>query len=242
MLENGDKLTMRRAIHFPMGCLLLTCLLSPFSVLANEHDTGEPQVTDVLEQAKVCVDIVGRLDRLACFDNVFDTPLMKVPETTFKALKPEAWLRATASESQRDDDSTGFVLRYVNSKEPKAGMWMTATALPDRGQKTADMPILMFSCIDSISRVELVLPEVTAAGKALVTTSANSGFTQRWLSDDSGSIMRAGRGLPAIDVMKALMSGPRAVVRSDLDEIGNLTFDTAELKETIGPMRQTCRW
>ncbi|WP_407334003.1 type VI secretion system-associated protein VasI [Enterovibrio sp. 27052020O] len=234
---------MHRASSMALGCLLLTGLFAPIAAYADGDNVGQSQVEGVLEEAKTCVGISGRLERLACFDQVFDTPLMKMPETTFKVMKPEAWLRATASESQRDEDNrSGFVLRYINDQEPKAGMWMTATALPDRGQKIADMPILMFSCIDNISRVELVLQTVTSAGKAEVTTSANYGVTQRWLSDDTGSIMRAGRGLPAIDVMKALMSGPRAVVRSDLDEIGNLTFDTAELEQTIGPMRQTCRW
>ncbi|WP_028022095.1 type VI secretion system-associated protein VasI [Enterovibrio calviensis] len=224
-----------------VGSFAFACWLSPMLVSANENDNSKVAMGEMLDQAKECAGISGRLERLACFDGVFNTPVMKATKTTFEALKPEAWQRATRSENEREQTS-GFVLRYVDVKEPKSGMWMTATALPDREQQRSEMPILMFSCIDNISRVELVLPTITSAGKAAVTTSANASVTQRWLSDDTGSIMRAGRGLPAIEVMSALMSGPRAVVRSDLEAIGNLTFDTSTLKETIAPMRQVCRW
>ncbi|MDD1793391.1 type VI secretion system-associated protein TagO [Enterovibrio makurazakiensis] len=232
---------MRLAKTMVVGSFVFACWLSPITVSAKEDSDGKMAASEVLVQAKVCADIFGRLERLACFDNLFNTPVKKATETTFVALKPEAWQRATRSERDREEDG-GFVLRYVDMKEPKSGMWMTATALPDRNQQRSEMPILMFSCIDNISRVELVLPTATSAGKAAVTTSASSSVTQRWLSDDTGNIMRAGRGLPAIEVMSALMSGPRAVVRSDLDAIGNLTFDTSTLKKTIAPMRQVCRW
>lgn len=203
---------------------------------ADEHGSAQ------LQQATACTQIPAMLDRLACFDKVFDTPANAENVISTGINKPEAWERARNSEAGRSETETGFVLRYNNPDEPKSGIWMTATALPDRDQKKNEMPILMFSCIDNISRVELVLPEATSAGKARVTVSSGYSVTQRWLSDDTGSIMRAGRGIPAIDVMKALMSGSRAVLRSDLDDIGNLTFDTADLRDTIKPMRNTCRW
>ncbi|WP_251882082.1 type VI secretion system-associated protein VasI [Grimontia kaedaensis] len=218
-------------------CLMAGLALSSANTLANETDNKA-----LIQSASECVNIPARLDRLACFDEVFKTPVSGQPEASVIVQKPEAWERAKQSESERNEDETGFALRYANRAEPKSGIWMTATALPDRNQKKNEMPILMFSCIDNISRVELILPTATSEGKAEVMASSGYSVTQRWLSDDTGNIMRAGRGIPAIDVMKALMSGQRAVLRSDLEAIGNLTFDTADLRESIKPMRQTCRW
>ncbi|WP_325894307.1 type VI secretion system-associated protein VasI [Grimontia sp. NTOU-MAR1] len=219
-------------------CLMMAGLtLSSFNAPASDTDN-----TTLFESASACTLISARLDRLACFDEVFKTPVSGHSNAATIVQKPEAWERAKQSESEKSEEETGFTLSYANLAEPKSGIWMTATALPDRNQKKNEMPILMFSCIDNISRVELILPNATSEGKAEVIASGSYNVTQRWLSDDTGNIMRAGRGIPAIDVMKVLMSGQRAVLRSDLGAIGNLTFDTADLRESIKPMRQTCRW
>ncbi len=196
----------------------------------------------VVKQAQTCSAIPTRLERLACFDGVFNTPVDADNEQTIANIKPEAYQRAHASEAARSEGEQGFVMRYTDPEDHSKGIWMTATAIPDRGQQREDMPILMLSCIDSISRMELVLPKTTSAGKAMVLVSGSFAVTDRWLSDDSGTIMHAGRGIPAINVMKALMSSSGSVLRSELDEIGNLTFDTEGLTSSIRPMRNTCRW
>ncbi len=196
----------------------------------------------LVKQAQTCSAIPTRLERLACFDGVFNTPVDADNEQTIANIKPEAYQRAHASEAARSEGEQGFVVRYTDPEDHSKGIWMTATAIPDRGQQREDMPILMLSCIDSISRMELVLPTTTSAGKATVLVSGSFAVTDRWLSDDSGTIMHAGRGIPAINVMKALMSSSGSVLRSELDEIGNLTFDTEGLTSSIRPMRNTCRW
>lgn len=220
---------------------LARCML--FAMLTSSSFFVAGQTKDALiTSASACTDISGRLERLACFDRVFETPLDAAEVFSFQQEKPEEWVRAKQSENARNLDDTGFVLRYANAEQPKSGIWMTATALPDIGQDKSKMPILMFSCFDNISRVELVLPKPTPAGVVKVVTASSFSISQRWLSDDSGNILRAGRGLPSIEVMKSLLSGPRAVVRSNEPEVGNLTFDTSGLKQAIQPMRNVCRW
>lgn len=66
--------------------------------------------------------------------------------------------------------------------------------------------------------------------------------SQRWLSDDTGYIFRTGRGLPAIQVMKALIRGDDVRLRSANKAIDGLQFDTRELGSALKPLRQSCRW
>lgn len=195
-----------------------------------------------LARGQACSVIPSKIERLACFDAAFETPIHEDNTQIENQVRPEEWVRANGSEAKRTETDTGFLLNYAMPNQPKSGIWLTATALPDREQQTEDMPILMFSCIDNISRVELILRDVASEGVAQVYASSAYSVTQRWMSDDSGYVFRAGRGLPAIEVMKAIMSGNRAVLRADIPSIRNLTFDTAELKQAIKPLRQTCRW
>ncbi|PML80474.1 type VI secretion system-associated protein [Enterovibrio norvegicus] len=240
-------MTMKRSGSLNVGLLIGTTMLScaglnpVWADTATENANGRSDAS-LVSQAQTCAAIPTRLERLACFDGVFNTPLDADNKQTIANIKPEAYQRAHASEAARGEDEQGFVVRYSDPEDLTKGIWMTATAIPDRGQQREDMPILMLSCIDSISRMELVLPTTTSAGKATILVSGSFAVTDRWLSDDSGTIMHAGRGIPAINVMKALMSSSGSVLRSELDEIGNLTFDTEGLTSAIRPMRNTCRW
>ncbi|WP_240671614.1 type VI secretion system-associated protein VasI [Enterovibrio baiacu] len=238
---------MKRGGSLNVGLLIGTTMLgwaglsSAWANTAPENAEARSNAS-LVKQAQTCSAIPTRLERLACFDGVFNTPVDADNEQTIANIKPEAYQRAHASEAARSEGEQGFVVRYTDPEDHSKGIWMTATAIPDRGQQREDMPILMLSCIDSISRMELVLPTTTSAGKATVLVSGSFAVTDRWLSDDSGTIMHAGRGIPAINVMKALMSSSGSVLRSELDEIGNLTFDTEGLTSSIRPMRNTCRW
>jgi type VI secretion system protein VasI len=220
--------------------LLILMLATPFA-MADSTDTPEAEADPRLTQALTCVNIAARLERLACFDQAFNTPVAQSIASNDWLLRPEAWNRAQDAEAARGNQP-GFILHYQDPADPDAGIWLTATALTPTGMANRPRPILMLSCIDNISRVELVLPVATSAGKTRITVSAQQNVTQPWISDDTGTIVRTGRGLAAIAVMKSLLFSPRATLRSDVEPLDHLTFDTRNLAEVIKPMRKTCGW
>lgn len=194
---------------------------------------------DRIAKAEACTQIPSKLERLACFDELFNTPLVTVIplQEVDTNVYPEAFQVAMLSEKARQQ-GMGFIAGH--QPDTTDGFWVTAPAigaLPPR-------PVLMLSCIDNISRVELMLPNVLEASWAVVGLRINGveQEQQRWLSDDTGHIFRTGRGLPAIQVMKALILGDEVYLHSTNKAIDGLQFDTRELGRALKPLRQSCRW
>lgn len=201
---------------------------------ANEIEMAQ------FEQAKQCISEPARLKRLACFDSAMGTSLSVSKKENDYFFMPEMWQRAVDNQAQRTTRD-GFFVHQKDEKDRNGDLWMTLFAQPNdkyRKQK----PILMFSCIDNITRVELVLPKPNLARKAKITTDNRNPITQEWLSDEQGLLFRTGRGLQAIDVIKSFMSSSTTYLRSDLDAINGLQFDTLNLKKSIIPLREACRW
>ncbi|MEI6859664.1 MAG: type VI secretion system-associated protein VasI [Shewanella sp.] len=190
-----------------------------------------------LKDAQICVSITSKLERLYCFDQVFATPLMieQIEPTEHQSSTHAVeWLRATKNEAQRQGEASFFLGREKTSNN----VWLTASAIgavPPR-------PILMLSCIDGISRVELVLSHYFETGSIQIAINAVASKGQRWQSDNSGYIFRTGRGLPAIKIMRSMLVSKSLILQSDNEEINGLHFDTTELKQGVMPLRKLCRW
>lgn len=224
------------------------------STADNQMAVQEKQTSgqDRMQQAEACSLIPARLERLTCFDNVFNTSVIEqVRQQTETNSLPVAWRRAQKNEQHRDDE-TGFLLnpsiqdaqgpslpiaQQSQSEEPRS-LWATAPALgilPPR-------PVLMFSCIDKISRVELILPDAQESARSYLQLKSKHRLTQRWLSDESGLVLRSGRGIPAIQAMKTALSGEQLVLSSQDGSLPELMFDTRGLNDVLKPMREVCRW
>lgn len=244
------------------GTLAVTILISlslisaRYSAADTDSSSSARQWTNqMMDQAKACTRIQARLDRLTCFDEVFNTPVMEqVRKQAEEKALPAAWQRALANEQNRSDE-TGFLLNHsaqndsawqIQSKHKPAGnhtglppsLWATAPALgvlPPR-------PILMFSCIDKISRAELILPDALEGSRLYLQLKGKRTLDQRWLSDESGLVLRSGRGIPAIQAMKTALSGQQLVVLNQEGSLKELMFDTRGLKDVLKPMREVCRW
>lgn len=196
-----------------------------------------PALADPLTDAQACTGIAGRLERLACFDAAFATPFTveQGGDNAQAGTDPHTVSLALASEAAR-----GEQLGFIGANDPSATDFRyTAAALgalPPR-------PIMMLSCVDNISRVELILPDVSADPRISLTLKSSGGtLTQDWLLDDSGRVYRSGRGIVAIDVMKHMLRGNELTLASRADAIDGLRFDTSNLAEVIAPMRGACRW
>lgn len=194
---------------------------------------------DVPMGVEVCTQISSRLERLACFDRLFSTPVSAtnsaVPSAT--GTVPAEYKLALASEERRQ---TGVDFIPGHEAGATRKLWLTAPAigaLPPR-------PVLMLSCIDDISRVELMLPQKLSEGWIQLELRIQDGGekTQRWMSDDSGHVLRSGRGLPAIRAMKAMLGGEMIELRAPNENINGLQFDGRNLAEKLEPLRKQCRW
>lgn len=219
-----------RAEWFLPGVLILA-LYSTTAVAEARQQT--------CEQATVCTGISGRLERLDCYDTLFGGGRVRLEDNPVLQL-PRGWQRAMDSEQGL---GTGrFTLHYNDPEQPAAGLWLTATALPDGEQPEQSRPVLMLSCLDGISRVELALPIASSAARATVTVQGRTTNTQQWLSDDSGQLFRSGQGLPAIRLMRVLLSASEVELRTLVTELDGLRFDTTGLASSLAPMRVVCQW
>lgn len=190
---------------------------------------------DLLIDAKSCVDVKSKLERLHCFDQVFTTPIAPQKTDTLLDEQPEEWKRATKNEERRRDHSN-FIL---NEGDDSGDLWLTASAigaLPPR-------PILMLSCINGISRVELLLSHYFERNSMKIAFNSRlPKMMQSWQSDNSGTLFRTGRGLPAVKAMRRMWAKNLLTLHSDTEEIDGLQFNTSELKWAIMPLRKACRW
>lgn len=194
---------------------------------------------DIAPGPEACTQIESRLERLACFDRLFGTPVSasSTPDHSRTEEIPHEYRMAQASEARRQS-GVGFIAGHDDDATRK--LWLTAPAigsLPPR-------PVLMLSCIDDISRVELMLPEKLDGGwvQLKLGNQAGKSETQRWMSDDSGHVLRSGRGLPAIRAMKAMLGGETIELVASNEKINGLRFDGLDLARQLAPLRKQCRW
>ncbi|EEY36387.1 type VI secretion system-associated protein VasI [Vibrio mimicus] len=204
--------------------------LIAFSAVA-QTDTAE----SVFEQAQQCREVSARLERLACFDRVFATPLEAVtvePSSPY----PAEWKRAMVALEQTSSES-GWAL-VTDGEGQGSSAWI---ALPAQNRPSSEQtpPVLLLSCINNLSRIELALPKEVADARIQVSIRQE---TQFWRSDDHGVLFSSARGMPAIEMMKLAGSEPRLQLRSNAAFANGLQFDTRGLNEALDVLRERCGW
>ncbi|WP_240001361.1 type VI secretion system-associated protein VasI [Photobacterium kishitanii] len=228
----------------PDQMIMKWIVLSSSLTFASGLVSAQPILSVTFAQANQCRDIESKLERLQCFDEVFNTPVtaVKTPTSLNTVQYPSSWIRAVNSEKSRGD-TKGFIFNQQDKDNELSRMWLTETATNISLQgKTSMAPILMLTCFEKISRIQLILPQPIQAGRVTISIPGSPVVTQDWISDNSGYLLRSGRGIPAIDVIKAMISAPQLILRSDVAGIDNLEFDNKNLAEVIKPMREICRW
>lgn len=222
--------------------LMLVLAVKQKKAPVDGAETASVQSREKVAAAQLCIPIKGRLARLACFDNVFPATIDELLEKEIVEVneKPQEWLRAEASEALRKEEE-GFRSNKKEAEDAEPSIWFTARAQKREGKK-GNQPILQLGCIDKISRVELFLDQPIADGRILITVMGEKPFTQQWTSDESGLVLRPGRGIPAIRAMRAMLTSKPIIIRSDVAEVDELAFDNRGLSEAIEPMRNICGW
>jgi type VI secretion system protein VasI len=226
------NLTHRVSYHW----LVLPFCMATGQVVAGDADRSD--TSKLVEKANQCRELTERLDRLSCFDRVFETPLKEAVGQVLLNTSP-SWKRADAASKQFSADQN--IALTEEGADEHSNAWITLQAINEEsrfGQK--GKPLLLLSCIDNLSRVELALP--SEIPDARVKISLARGTTRYWRSDDSGTLLSSGRGMPAIEVMKDMTRDSRAWLRSNSKSVDGLMFDTSRLSELLPALKLRCGW
>ena len=87
-----------------------------------------------------------------------------------------------------------------------------------------------------------MLPEPIELGEVTMTLLGRQPQTITWITDDSGRLLRMGRGLPSVRFIKGVLSRSSLTFRSSMEGMDALTFDVSNLAEQVKPLRASCRW
>lgn len=212
--------------------------LLPLLLMISPVYAGDEQVT--LDAMNVCRKEPAALERLDCYDNI----LSPQPDAGFAGAlvkaryDGEARRRAFEQEKQRQDSTTGLLLTRTEGERQTVIITTPAIgSLPPR-------PVLVFSCVDNITRMQVALTASRQESDIPVTLKTENGaFRSRWFVRENGFLLEASRGLAGIDEIKQLFGAKALTLDTGTGSAaGTLTFNIDGLAQTIAPLREACHW
>lgn len=233
-----------------MRGVILASLLLPFVSGQALCEIAKPELSpaeSTLQAMNACRIEPASLERLDCYDRLLTPTYPDFSGALVKAqVQGEAWRRAFAQEAQREDHSTQFLTRKTESEPPSMVITTPAVGiLPPR-------PVLMFSCIDNITRMQIALPTPLNGQPELVLTTEKIHINAHWFLRENDSLLESSRGLPGIDEIKQLFGAKTLTVAFPPSAQGtsanrktvfpSLTFNISELEKNLAPMRVACHW
>lgn len=183
-----------------------------------------------LTDAQACTAEPLRLERLACFDDVFATPLARYePADTAPSFRTtERWRRAFAQAA----DASGVTYRDTGAA---AGQLVTIAAIGVQPPR----PVMTLQCHTNITELALMLPQPLDQERVQV---ALGGKLADWRVRDGGLVISAGRGLPSIRTVLEVIDQTDVRIAGGAPEIDGLLFDLNGFRDAIRPLRDTCGW
>lgn len=204
--------------------ILLAVLLTPlFSTEAIPHN----------QALEACKEITSDRDRLFCFDELFETPLFSSQHSSSVPIQtnyPQKWLEIQTMEKQRASESEGF---WSTEKNLKLYDTLHLTQTVD------GLGIVVLSCVNNISRVEIMLEKPLQGGVVPIAITGKNREEHKWLLDNTGYILREGRGLPAIATIRNLMGESQfsLAINDRLYTLSLKGFD-----QQIKALQTLCHW
>lgn len=180
------------------------------------------------------------LERLDCYDRILAPEQPGFESALVKArYEGEAWKRAFTQEKQRTDNTTTLMITQTPGERPTVVITAPAIgSIPPR-------PVLMFSCVDNITRMQVALTHAMTPNDIAVTltTDTTRRFQSRWFIRENGYLLEASRGLSGIDEIKQLFGAKTLTIDTGTDNAaGKLTFNIDGLAQIITPLREACHW
>ncbi|EFH9149660.1 hypothetical protein GEN94_22110 [Escherichia coli] len=171
--------------------------------------TTPPDATATLQAMQSCRRESAALERLDCYDRLlaplspsgFDGALVKA------GFVGEAWTRATEQEKRREGNTTELLVTQVPGERPTVVITTPAIGhVPPR-------PVLMFSCVDNITRMQVALMHPLDVHDIAVTLNANNrALRSHWFVRENGTLLESSRGLSGIDEIKQLFGAKTLTV------------------------------
>ncbi|WP_127959551.1 type VI secretion system-associated protein VasI [Serratia microhaemolytica] len=213
---------------YDVASLMTPSTVAPTAAASAEHEGLQKKLAVVMR----CRSETSPLVRLDCYDQALS---LKPEARLAPVLAGVAWQRAMAQEKTRVDHSTAFLT--TESEGPHPQVVITTPALgvaPPR-------PVLMFSCIDNITRLQVALVEPQKESSVWLITD-NDRFDGQWFLRENGYVLEASRGLDAIDNIKQLMNANTLTIEGKNGGFSRLTFTLAQLPQALKPLRSACHW
>lgn len=210
----------------PLTGGLIAALL--VTAMASAEKLDPQALTQALSECRL---ESSQLIRLACYDKIMvDSPA----ETQLDPSQMgKAWRQAMEHEMHREDNSAGFLVTV-----PETGDYPVIMTIPAIGF-APPRPIMMISCIDNITRLQVALPRQQEAGSVMLTTDKTQ-FTADWFLRENGYVLESSRGIPGIDEIKRLLNSEKLTLK--LANNDRLTFNISGMSEEIKPLRVACHW
>ena len=208
------------------------CVALGLAGAAQANKQGADAAQQRLDQARECAASDVRLERLQCYDDLFRE--VSTGSDVASGERSRLWQRVARLEAGRDAQHMGLMVEKTDDS--------VLLSVPALGT-VPPRPVLVISCAANITRFQLHLPEPSDATRVSLTLEGESARAdQDWRVLDGGYVLSGGRGLPAIDTLKRLLSSQRLELASEMPVIDGLSFDVAGLRERIKPLRTMCRW
>lgn len=216
--------------------LLIGSLLLSGSNAATEWLSGisvSPPEGDAhtLTLVMACRSENSALVRLDCYDNA----LSAGSNMNGQQQAGPAWQRAMAQEKGRSDHSTAFLISEGQGNNPQVVLTTPAIGVPP------PRPVLMLSCIDNITRLQIALVGPLQDG-AVTLTADRDRFDVQWFLRENGYLLESSRGLAGIDEIKRLMSAETLTIDGTNGGSPRLTFNISQLTPALKPLRNACHW
>lgn len=202
-------------------------------------DVPKTDAQATLSAMTACRREPAALERLDCYDKILTPEQPGFTSALVKAkYEGEAWKRAFAQEKQRPDNSTALIMTQSGGERPTVIITTPAIGnVPPR-------PVLMFSCVDNITRMQVALTHAMTPDSIDVTLNADTRqIRSRWFIRENGTLLESSRGLSGIAEIKQLFGAKTLTIDTGTDSAaGKLTFNIDGLAKTIAPLREACHW
>ncbi|VXC73582.1 Type VI secretion system-associated protein TagO [Enterobacterales bacterium 8AC] len=217
--------------------LLIGSLLFSGSHSALLWATGTPDSPTEGDAHKLalvmgCRNEASPLVRLDCYDNALSEI---AGEKNNVVNAGPAWQRAMDQEKGRTDHSTTFLVTEGEGTNPVVVLTTPAIGVPP------PRPVLMLSCIDNITRLQIALVAPQRDGSVTLTAD-NDRFDVQWFLRENGYLLESSRGLAGIDEIKRLMSAQTLTINGSTGGVPRLTFNISQLTQVLKPLRNACHW
>ncbi|HBN6296300.1 TPA: hypothetical protein L3M97_004256 [Vibrio parahaemolyticus] len=198
------------------------------ALLCCSSDALSSSLTDgQVEALFQCRQESDRLTRLACFDEVIQTPTQASSTHHLNAMRyPSLWQQIWRSQARQKEG----VQVWKNEGENDA--WI---AIRERSE-FPPRALLALSCIDNLSRVDVLMAKPI---EPLILKMALDKQRVTLRSDDYGVMYSSARGVPAIDIMKWFFFQEPLSLLVDGEQ---LQFETQEASTLLPLLKTRCHW